>query len=193
GELAARCPRIHSDGRTFAYELWPAPEGGSVIRVTQNDVRAIQLGKAALYAGVRLLMERMGIDKVDKIRLAGAFGSHIDVKYAMVLGMIPDCTLEQVSSAGNAAGTGARIALLDQRARPTIESLVRRIEKIETAVEPRFQEFFVEAMAIPHLTAPYERLRESVTLPERQPVNTESPGRGRRGARREAARAQAAS
>ncbi|MCW5644366.1 MAG: DUF4445 domain-containing protein [Rhodoferax sp.] len=193
GELAARCPRIHSDGRTFAYELWPAPEGGSVIRVTQNDVRAIQLGKAALYAGVRLLMERMGIDKVDKIRLAGAFGSHIDVKYAMVLGMIPDCTLEQVSSAGNAAGTGARIALLDQRARPTIESLVRRIEKIETAVEPRFQEFFVEAMAIPHLTAPYERLRESVTLPERQPVNTESPGRGRRGGRREAARAQAAS
>ncbi len=193
GELAARCPRIQSDGRTFAYELWPAPEGGSAIRVTQNDVRAIQLGKAALYAGVRLLMERMGIDKVDRIRLAGAFGSHIDVKYAMVLGMIPDCTLAQVSSAGNAAGTGARIALLDQRARPTIESLVRRIEKIETAVEPRFQEFFVEAMAIPHLTAPYERLREAVTLPERQPVNTESPGRGRRGARREAARVQAAS
>ncbi len=185
GALAARCPRIHSDGRTFAYELWPATDSTGALRVTQNDVRAIQLGKAALYAGVRLLMERLGIDKVDRIRLAGAFGSHIDVKYAMVLGMIPDCALDHVSSAGNAAGTGARIALLDQRARPAIEALVRRIEKIETAVEPRFQEFFVEAMAIPHLNAPYERLREVVTLPERMATNTESPGRGRRGGRRE--------
>ncbi len=160
--------------------------------MTQNDVRAIQLGKAALYAGVRLLMERMGVDKVDKIRLAGAFGSHIDVKYAMVLGMIPDCALAQVSSAGNAAGTGARIALLDQSARPEIEALVRRVEKIETAVEPRFQEFFVEAMAIPHLTAPFEKLRESVKLPERVAIGGDSSARGRRGARREP-RPQAAS
>jgi uncharacterized 2Fe-2S/4Fe-4S cluster protein (DUF4445 family) len=160
GELAARNPRIQSDGRTFSYEICKATVGTSSIKVTQNDVRAIQLGKAALYAGVRLLMERMGIDKVDRIRLAGAFGSHIDVKYAMVLGMIPDCALDHVSSAGNAAGTGARIALLDKRSRREIEQLVRRVEKIETAVEPRFQEFFVEAMAIPHLTAPFEQLRE---------------------------------
>jgi len=185
GERAERCPRIQMDGRTFSYELQAATETASAIKVTQNDVRAIQLGKAALYAGVRLLMERMGVQKVDKIRLAGAFGSHIDVKYAMVLGMIPDCTLANVSSAGNAAGTGARIALLDQRSRPEIEALVRRVEKIETAVEPRFQEFFVEAMAIPHLNAPYDRLREAVALPERMAINTESPGRGRRGARRE--------
>ena len=148
-----------------------------------NDVRASQLGKAALYAGVRLLMELLGIDTIEKIRLAGAFGSHIDVKYAMVLGMIPDCALDKGSSAGNAAGTGARIALLDQRARPEIEALVRRIEKIETAVQPRFQEFFVEAMAIPHLTAPYPRLREVVTLPERVVIHADSPGRGRRGSR----------
>jgi uncharacterized 2Fe-2S/4Fe-4S cluster protein (DUF4445 family) len=149
-------------------------------------VRAIQLGKAALYAGVRLLMERMGIAKVDRIRLAGAFGSHIDVKYAMVLGMIPDCELEQVSSAGNAAGTGARIALLDQRSRREIEQLVRRVEKIETAVEPRFQEFFVEAMAIPHLTAPFDCLREVVNLPERIVVESDHSARGRRAARRTA-------
>ena len=155
GELAARNPRIHADGRTHAYLLHEAGEGRAPLRITQNDVRAIQLAKAALYAGVRLLMERLGVDHVDRIRLAGAFGSHIDVKYAMVLGMIPDCALASVSSAGNAAGTGARIALLDQRTRATIEGLVRRIEKIETAVAPRFQEFFVEAMAIPHLNAPY--------------------------------------
>jgi uncharacterized 2Fe-2S/4Fe-4S cluster protein (DUF4445 family) len=185
GALAARNPRIQVDGRTFAYEISQATVGTSSIRVTQNDVRAIQLGKAALYAGVRLLMERMGIDRVDRIRLAGAFGSHIDVKYAMVLGMIPDCALDHVSSAGNAAGTGARIALLDQRSRREIEQLVRRVEKIETAVEPRFQEFFVEAMAIPHLTAPFARLREVVALPVRSVVPSDASTRSRRAARRE--------
>ncbi len=185
GALAARSPRIQADGRTFSYELYPATDSKPALKIMQNDVRAIQLGKAALYAGVRLLMERMGVDKVDRIRLAGAFGSHIDVKYAMVLGMIPDCGLDQVSSAGNAAGTGARIALLDQRSRRDIEQLVRRVEKIETAVEPRFQEFFVEAMAIPHLTAPFERLREVVSLPERTVVHAEGSARGRRGSRRE--------
>ena len=186
GDLAVLNPRIQADGRTFSYELYRATASAPALKVMQNDVRAIQLGKAALYAGVRLLMERMGIDKVDRIRLAGAFGSHIDVKYAMVLGMIPDCELEQVSSAGNAAGTGARIALLDQRSRREIEQLVRRVEKIETAVEPRFQEFFVEAMAIPHLTAPFECLRRVVTLPERTVVESDSSARGRRAARRTA-------
>jgi uncharacterized 2Fe-2S/4Fe-4S cluster protein (DUF4445 family) len=184
GALSERSPRIQADGRTFSYELYPAHGNVPALKIMQNDVRAIQLGKAALYAGVRLLMERLGIETVDRIRLAGAFGSHIDVKYAMVLGMIPDCTLGNVSSAGNAAGTGARIALLDQRSRGDIESLVRRVEKIETAVEPRFQEFFVEAMAIPHLTAPFEQLRKAVTLPERTAATTDATPRGRRPSRR---------
>jgi uncharacterized 2Fe-2S/4Fe-4S cluster protein (DUF4445 family) len=103
----------------------------------------------------------------------------------MVLGMIPDCKLENVSSAGNAAGTGARIALLDQRSRKDIEALVRRVEKIETAVEPRFQEFFVEAMAIPHLTAPFDELRKEVTLPVRTMSSTDTSQRGRRPSRRD--------
>ena len=184
GELAARNPRIQADGRTFSYELYRASGSTPALKIMQNDVRAIQLGKAALYAGVRLLMERMGIDKVDRIRLAGAFGSHIDVKYAMVLGMIPDCDLSEVSSAGNAAGTGARIALLDQGSRQEIEQLVRRVEKIETAVEPRFQEFFVEAMAIPHLNAPFDNLRQVVKLPERTGAGLDSNPRARRAARR---------
>ncbi len=182
GALAARNPRIRADGRTWAYQLHAGAEGRAPLAITQNDVRAIQLAKAALYAGVRLLMERLAIDRVDRIRLAGAFGSHIDVKYAMVLGMIPDCTLDQVSSAGNAAGTGARIALLDRRTRTTVEALVRRIEKIETAVAPRFQEFFVEAMAIPHLTAPFPRLRAAVTLPAIRAGGRDAARRGRRGA-----------
>jgi uncharacterized 2Fe-2S/4Fe-4S cluster protein (DUF4445 family) len=184
GALAARNPRIQKDGRTFSYELFKATAEARPLKIMQNDVRAIQLGKAALYAGVRLLMERLNIDSVERIRLAGAFGSHIDVKYAMVLGMIPDCKLEHVSSAGNAAGTGARIALLNQRSRKDIEALVRRVEKIETAVEPRFQEFFVEAMAIPHLTAPFDELRKEVALPVRTMSSLDATQRGRRPSRR---------
>jgi uncharacterized 2Fe-2S/4Fe-4S cluster protein (DUF4445 family) len=180
GALTQRSPRIRADGRTFAYTLH------ADLRVTQNDVRAIQLAKAALYAGVALLMERMGVTAVDRIRLAGAFGSHIDVRYAMVLGMIPDCALDQVSSAGNAAGTGARIALLDGQSRGEIEQLVRRVEKVETAVEPRFQQLFVEAMALPHKTAPFTRLRAAMHLPE--PMGAAGTGeRSRTGRRRRSA------
>jgi uncharacterized 2Fe-2S/4Fe-4S cluster protein (DUF4445 family) len=177
GRLSARSPRIVANGRTFAYLLH---QGAVEMKITQNDVRAIQLAKAALYAGVALLMERLGIDHVDRIRLAGAFGSHIDVKYAIVLGMVPDCDLAQVRSAGNAAGTGARIALLDATSRPLIETLVRRIEKVETAIEPRFQHHFVEAMAIPHKTARYEHLRKIVDLPAPKESTSQSETRGRR-------------
>jgi uncharacterized 2Fe-2S/4Fe-4S cluster protein (DUF4445 family) len=162
GELAARSDRIVATGRTFAYTFH---RGAVPLQITQNDVRAIQLAKAALYAGVRLLMDHLGVDHVDRIRLAGAFGSHIDVKYAMILGMIPDCELSRVSSAGNAAGAGARIALLDNASRRTIEELVRRVEKIETAIQPKFQAHFVEAMGIPHSTASYTQLRQAVQLP----------------------------
>ncbi|MGH6897160.1 MAG: ASKHA domain-containing protein, partial [Geminicoccaceae bacterium] len=162
GGKAAESARIQPDGRTFSYLL---RAGEPEIRIVQNDVRAIQLAKAALYAGARLLMDHLGIDRVERITLAGAFGSHIDVKYAMILGLIPDCDLAKVSSAGNAAGTGARIALLNRGARAEIEQVVRRIEKIETAVEPRFQEHFVGAMAIPHKSAPYPNLARVVDLP----------------------------
>ncbi|MCY4348859.1 MAG: ASKHA domain-containing protein [Thiotrichales bacterium] len=179
--------RVVQDGRTYAYVLH---RGGIEVRVTQNDVRAIQLAKAALYAGVRLLMDRLGVDRVDRIRLAGAFGSHIDVKYAMVLGLVPDCALPHVTSAGNAAGTGARIALLDRSARSEIERTVRRIEKIETAVEPRFQAHFVEAMAIPHKTAVYPELAKAVTLPARKPSGARGEGEGGDRRRRRRARAR---
>ena len=181
GALSARSPRVIADGRTFAYVLH---EGKIRILVTQNDVRAIQLAKAALYAGVRLLMDKLNVDSVDRIRLAGAFGSHIDVKYAMVLGLIPDCRLENVTSAGNAAGSGAHIALVDRNSREEIEREIRRIEKIETAVETRFQEHFVEAMAIPHKSASFDELAKVVTLPLRTDAPSDSRSSGRRRRRR---------
>jgi uncharacterized 2Fe-2S/4Fe-4S cluster protein (DUF4445 family) len=151
------------------------------LRIRQNDVRAIQLAKAALYAGARLLMDRFGVSRVDRIRLAGAFGSHIDVKYAMTLGMIPDCALDAVSSAGNAAGTGARIALLDAASRSRIEERVRQVEKVETAIEPAFQRHFVAAMAIPHATDAFPELAKVVALPA---AGSPAPAAARRRARR---------
>jgi uncharacterized 2Fe-2S/4Fe-4S cluster protein (DUF4445 family) len=160
-EPAGGSPWVVPSGRTFSYVLCPGPR----IEVTQNDVRAVQLAKAALHAGARLLMDHYGVDAVEEIRLAGAFGSHIDPQYAMVLGMIPDCDLARVSAAGNAAGVGAMMALLSGDARTEIEDVALRIEKVETAVEPRFQEHFVAALAIPHQTDPYPELSKVVDLP----------------------------
>jgi uncharacterized 2Fe-2S/4Fe-4S cluster protein (DUF4445 family) len=160
-------PRCIADGRTHSYVLWDgAATGGPTITVTNPDIRAIQMAKAALYSGARLLMDKFGAETVDRIVLAGAFGAHISPKHAMVLGMIPDCPLDKVTSAGNAAGTGARIALLNRDARAEIEETVRRIHKVETAVEPRFQEHFVNASAIPNSTEPFPILESIVTLPQ---------------------------
>ena len=162
GTLAKKSKRIIPDGRTFSYILF---HGKHIIQITQNDVRAVQLAKAALYAGIRLLMERMETESIARIRLAGAFGSHIDVKYAMALGLIPDCDLKYVSSVGNAAGTGATIALLNYKARKEIEEIVRRVEKVETAVEVKFQEHFVAAMAFPHKSDSFPNLAKAVSIP----------------------------
>ena len=163
---ATGTPRMIPDGRTHSYVVHDASaNGGPLISVTQGDIRAIQLAKSALYAGARLLMDEMGVDKVDRVVLAGAFGAHISSKHAMVLGMIPDVPLDKVFSAGNAAGTGARIALCNKKARADIERIVREIVKVETAIEPKFQEHFVAANAIPHKTDAFEELAKIVSLP----------------------------
>jgi uncharacterized 2Fe-2S/4Fe-4S cluster protein (DUF4445 family) len=169
GSLAARTPRIRPDDRTSSYVLHDVP-GAPRLVITQNDVRQVQLAKGALYAGCRLLMDAFGIETVDRIRLAGAFGAHIDPVYAMVLGLVPDCDVDGVTSAGNAAGTGALIALVNRASRDEIEHVVRRVEKLETAVEPRFQEHFVGAMGIPHATDPFPRLAAVVDLPAGRPA-----------------------
>lgn len=154
-----------SDGRTQAFVLFRGDETSNAIVVNNADIRAIQLAKAALFAGAKLLMEEMGVTHVDQIILAGAFGAHISPKHAMVLGMIPDCKLENVISAGNAAGTGARIALLNKEARNKIELLVNKIIKIETAMAKDFQTHFVAASNIPNSTEHFPELRSIVTLP----------------------------
>ncbi|ESY10360.1 ASKHA domain-containing protein [Mesorhizobium sp. C386A] len=168
GSLAERSPRVTVNGRTFSYVL---KEGEPKITITQTDVRAIQLAKAALYAGTKLLMEKQNTEHVDRIHFAGAFGSFIDPKYAMVLGLIPDCDLDKVSAVGNAAGAGARMALLNRGYRREIEDTVSHIEKIETALEPKFQEHFVYAMALPNKVDPFPKLSAAVKLPPRKTVS----------------------
>ena len=168
--------RCEPDGRTHSYLVHDGTAaGGPRVTVTQGDIRAIQLAKSALYAGARLLMDERGVDKVDRVVLAGAFGAHISAKHAMVLGMIPDVPLDRVTSAGNAAGTGARLALCNVGARKEIESVVRQITKVETAIEPKFQEHFVNANAIPHKTDPFPELSQVVDLPK---VSFNTGGRG---------------
>ena len=166
GALEEQTNRIKKDGRTWSYVLHETdnPEASDVV-ITQTDVRQIQLAKAALYAGIKLLMDEMGVTTVDRIRLAGAFGSHISVSHAMVLGLIPDCDLEQVTSAGNAAGAGARMALLDRNARLEIADTIAKAERIETALADDFQAHFVGAMGLPHQSDAFPNLFSSVAPP----------------------------
>ncbi len=186
GSMAEKSPRIIPNGRTFSYLLH---DGEPRITVTQNDVRAIQLAKAALYAGIKLLMEKQGVEKVDMIHFAGAFGTFIDPKYAMVLGLIPDCDLAEVKAVGNAAGTGALMALLNRDHRREIEEEISRIEKIETALEPNFQQLFVNAMAMPNKVDAFPELARVVALPERK-VAADDGGEGGGGRRRRRSRGE---
>lgn len=157
------CNQIFQDGRTFSVSLY---DGASSISFTNNDVREVQMAKAALYASVRLLMDEIDVQTVDKIVLAGAFGSHISVKHAIVLGLIPDCAFDNVIAVGNAAGIGACMALLDVDARRRIELAVRRIRNVETATHPDFQNYFMNASDIPNAFDPFPHLASHLTLPK---------------------------
>jgi uncharacterized 2Fe-2S/4Fe-4S cluster protein (DUF4445 family) len=176
GELTSKSSRIVSDERTFSYLFYE--HGDTKLYVTQNDVRAIQLAKAALRAGIDLLVEHAGNPVVHDIRLAGAFGAHIDPVYAMVLGLVPDCPVAGVRAVGNAAGAGAVQSLLSRKLRHEMEDTVRKVTKIETATEPRFQQLFVEAMAFPHKTALAPNLAKVIDLPARVASSADSQGRG---------------
>ena len=132
---------------------------GKEITITQQDVRNVQLGKGALYTGAKLLMQKLGIKKLDKVVLAGAFGSYIDAKEALILGMFPDCDLEHITAVGNAAGDGARIALLNREKRLEAEEIARRVEYLELTIEKEFQDEFMHSMAFPHMRDPFPHLK----------------------------------
>ena len=131
-------------GNTTRFLL--VDQGDKSIYIEQVDIRSIQLAKAALSAGVSILMDYLQCDHFDRILLAGAFGAHLDARYVALLDIIPTSTEDKIVSVGNAAGIGASAALLDVNKRNAIIEAVDKVVKIETATEPRFQEFFVEAM-----------------------------------------------
>lgn len=172
--------RLIPNGRTFSYVV---KQDGPHLAITQNDIRAIQLAKSALYAGVKLLLDKAGLHSISDIRLAGAFGSYIDTPYALLLGLIPDTEHERVKGVGNAAGQGALMALLDMSERTKIEQLVLEIEKIETALEPEFQTHFVNAMGIPNSVDPFVATRKHFAMAPLE-VRATSGAKKRRGGRR---------
>ena len=157
-------PRLRiSDGESEFVIAWR--EETSIerdITITQKDVRNVQLAKAALYAGAKLMMKRLGIETLDKIILAGAFGSYIDPEKAMVLGMFPDCDLKNVYAVGNAAGEGARLALLNRDKRVEADEIARRVEYVELTLEENFQKEFIDALQIPHAKDSFPHLKDRV-------------------------------
>ena len=132
---------------------------GRDVVVTQKDIRQIQLAKGALYCGCKLMMRRMGVKKVDEVKIAGAFGTHVDREKALIMGLFPDCPIESIIAVGNAAGDGARIALLNKAKREEANWVARNVEYIELTVEEDFQKQFMEAMQIPHMTDKFPHLR----------------------------------
>lgn len=135
------------------------------IVITQKDIRQIQLAKGALYAGCKLMVKRMGVEKVDRVKIAGAFGTHVDRTKALTMGLFPDCEIEKIEGVGNAAGDGCRAALLNVKKRSEANWCSRNVEYIELTVEPTFEKDFMEAMQLPHMTDAFPHL-EGVVLPE---------------------------
>jgi uncharacterized 2Fe-2S/4Fe-4S cluster protein (DUF4445 family) len=154
-------PRLRtSDGKPEFVIAWKEETSiGKDITITQQDVRNVQLAKGALYTGAKLMMKKLGIERLDKVILAGAFGSYIDPEEAMILGMFPDCDLKKIYAVGNAAGDGARIALLNRDKRVEADAIAKKVEYMELTVEGDFQKEFMEAMQFPHMKDPFPHLK----------------------------------
>jgi len=148
----------HDNKREFVVAWSDETSIGRDIVITQKDIREIQLAKGALYSGCKLMMKRMGIDTVDQVKIAGAFGTHVDREKALIAGLFPDCEIKNIISIGNAAGDGARAALLNREKREEAALVAKNIEYIELTVENGFQEAFMEAMYIPHMKDDFPHL-----------------------------------
>ena len=159
--------RINPDSKQPEFVIaWENESSiGKDIVIAQKDIRQIQLAKGALYCGCKLMMRRLGIQKVDKVKIAGAFGTHVDRQKALVMGLFPDCPVDKIESIGNAAGDGARAALLNRDKRIEADWVSRSVEYIELTVEKDFAEHFIEAMHIPHMKDKFPSL-EGIVPPE---------------------------
>ncbi|MFQ5874128.1 MAG: ASKHA domain-containing protein [Dehalococcoidia bacterium] len=157
-------PRLRKTENRWEFVVAWAEETsiGKDITLSQNDVRAVQLAKAALYTGAKLLLRKLGVEKPDVVILAGAFGSYIDKRQALTIGLFPDMDLENVRSVGNAAGDGARWALLDVKKRREAEEMAQKVEYLELTLEPDFEREFMKSMHFPHMEDPFPHVRALV-------------------------------
>jgi uncharacterized 2Fe-2S/4Fe-4S cluster protein (DUF4445 family) len=160
GNLSSPRLRRHEKGYEFVIAWARETAIGQDITVSTSDIRAVQLAKGALYSGAKIMMKALGVDRLEKVILAGGFGSYVDPERAMILGMFPDCDLKEVISVGNAAGDGARMALLDRHKRSEADRIAREVEYIELTVYPEFTMEFAEAMLFPHMKDPFPHLEE---------------------------------
>jgi len=151
--------RISGQGPEFVVAWRDETSIGKDITITQQDIRNVQLAKAALYTGAKLMMKKLGIEKLNKVILAGAFGTYINTEAAMILGMFPDCDLRNVYAVGNAAGDGARIALLNRDKRVEADEIARKVEYVELTIEKDFQKEFIDALSLPHAKDPFPHLK----------------------------------
>jgi len=131
----------------------PAAETGigRDIALTQKDIRQIQLAKAAVLAGCKVMMRHFNLDSINRIIIAGAFGLHVDKESALTIGLFPKCPLENIISVGNAAGHGAYLALVNRDKRIEADRIARTVEHIELALEEDFQKEFFSALSFPEL------------------------------------------
>jgi uncharacterized 2Fe-2S/4Fe-4S cluster protein (DUF4445 family) len=157
--------RINPDTKQPEFVLAWAEESSidKDIVVTQKDIRQIQLAKGALYAGCKLMVKRMGLEKVDAVKIAGAFGTHVDREKALIMGLFPDCEIDKIQGIGNAAGDGCRAALLNVKKRVEANWCSRNVEYIELTVENTFQQEFMGAMQLPHMTDEFPHLEGLVS------------------------------
>jgi len=160
--LASERFRIRQETGMKEFVLAWAPETGidKDIVITQQDIRHIQLAKASIYTGCKLMMRKLGVEHVDRVKIAGAFGSHVDCKLALVMGMFPDCAIDKVSSVGNAAGDGCRIALLNREKRLEADRIARHVEYMELTLESDFQMQLMEAIHLPHMRDRFDHLQD---------------------------------
>lgn len=147
-------PRIRKTEGIMEYVVAWSSESSSKsdIVITQRDVRELQKGKAAMFAGAKILLDKMGLtpEEVSKVYMAGAFGTYIERESAIRIGMIPEFHLSTIEQVGNAAGTGARMALISKSARSEAQTIQEKVQYVELATDPHYQKAYIDALMFPH-------------------------------------------
>ncbi|MCX7856612.1 MAG: ASKHA domain-containing protein [Deltaproteobacteria bacterium] len=156
------CERLKKNGDSYEFVLAWSNETATKkeITITQRDIRSVQLAKAAIYAGSKILINRYGDKKPETIYLAGSFGSHINIKNAYILGMFPFSGLNNIISKGNLAGIGACLALADRKKREEAEEFAKKVKYVELSATSEFQKEFLDALYIPHRCDSSEELEK---------------------------------